>query len=162
MRQTDKVGGFAELNLSYRLGQSPLNLLRARDIGTALPGEEMRFTMSLLSPLKQTKRAHVGLYSVGLEAYWEQFPGLRERLLSYGGFIEAKLAAWGEVHNFGLVDTETRAREAGEWFQSRNVDLLLCHAATYATSSVVLPVHQLCPAPAVFLNLQPTARLNYD
>lgn len=118
--------------------------------------------MTLPNLLKPPKRARVGLYSVGLEAYWEQFPGLRERLLGYGGFIENKLAAWGEVHNFGLVDTETRAREAGEWFGSRNVDLILCHAATYATSSVVLPVHQLCPAPAVFLNLQPTARINYD
>jgi L-arabinose isomerase len=38
---------------------------------------------------------------------------------------------------------------------------VFCHSATYTTSSCVLPVHQLCGAPAVFLNLQPTARINY-
>jgi L-arabinose isomerase len=41
------------------------------------------------------------------------------------------------------------------------VDLVFCRAATYSTSSTVLPVHQVCTAPVVFLNLQPTARLNY-
>ena len=29
------------------------------------------------------KELKVGLFSVGLEAYWPQFPGLRERLLGY-------------------------------------------------------------------------------
>ncbi len=118
--------------------------------------------MSLLTPIKSTKKPRIGLYSVGLRAYWDQFPGLKNRLIDYGRFIEKRLAAWGEVHNFGLVDTEGTGREAGEWLQSKNVDLFFCHAATYATSSMVLPVHLACTAPAVFLNLQPTARINYE
>jgi L-arabinose isomerase len=118
--------------------------------------------MSLLSPIKPTPKPRIGLYTIGLRAYWDQFPGLRERLVDYGQFIEQRLAAWGEVHNFGLVDTETSGRQAGEWLQSRNVDLVFCHAATYSTSSTVLPVHQACTAPVVFLNLQPTARINYE
>jgi L-arabinose isomerase len=118
--------------------------------------------MSLLTPIKPAKKPRIGLYSVGLRAYWEQFPGLRERLLAYGRFIEQRLAAWGEVANFGLVDTESTGRQAGEWLQARNVDLVFCHAATYSTSSTVLPVHQICTAPVVFLNLQPTARINYE
>ena len=117
--------------------------------------------MSLLTPIKPAKRPRIGLYSIGLRAYWEQFPGLRERLIAYGQFIEQRLAAWGEVVNFGLVDTEGTGRQAGEWLQAQHVDIVFCHAATYSTSSTVLPVHQICSAPVVFLNLQPTARIDY-
>ena len=103
----------------------------------------------------------IGLYSAGLHAYWDQFRGLRERLLGYNAFIAGRLAAWGEVFNFGLVDTETAGREAGEYFNAHNVDIIFAHSATYFTSSCVLPVHQACGAPAVWLNLQPAPRMNY-
>ncbi|MCY9693638.1 hypothetical protein [Paenibacillus alginolyticus] len=66
------------------------------------------------------------------------------------------------MYYYGLVDTENEGRKAGEWLNERHVDLVFCHAATYSTSSTVLPVHQICKAPAVFLKLQPTLRLNYD
>ncbi|EXX85741.1 arabinose isomerase [Paenibacillus darwinianus] len=112
--------------------------------------------------IKPCKKARIGLYSVGLRAYWEQFPGLRERLLEYGRFIEKRVSAWAEVVNYGLVDTEAEGRKAGEWLNERNVDLVLCHAATYCTSSAVLPVHQINKAPVVFLNLQPTDRIDYE
>ncbi|MEQ4484512.1 L-fucose/L-arabinose isomerase family protein [Cohnella silvisoli] len=117
--------------------------------------------MTYLSPIKPVKRPRIGLYSVGLRAYWDQFPGLRERLIDYGRFIEKKLSGWGDVFNYGLVDTEGEGRKAGEWLNERNVDLIFSHAATYSTSSTVLPVHQICKAPVVFLNLQPTERINY-
>ncbi|MCP8967770.1 L-fucose/L-arabinose isomerase family protein [Ectobacillus ponti] len=115
-----------------------------------------------MQPLKQSKRPRIGLYSIGLKAYWDQFPGLRERLTEYSRFIAKKMEAWGEVFHYGLVDTEQEGRKAGEWMNERNVDLIFCHAATYSTSSTVLPVHQICKAPAVFLNLQPTERINYE
>lgn len=118
--------------------------------------------MSAIKQLKPVKKARLGLYSVGLKAYWSQFEGLRERLVRYGKFIEAQLSEYGEVYNFGLVDDEVSARKAGEWFNAGNVDILFCHSATYATSSSVLPVHQLCRAPVVILNLQPTPRMNYE
>jgi L-arabinose isomerase len=115
--------------------------------------------MSILTPIKPARKPRIGLYSIGLRAYWDQFPGLRERLVGYGQFIERRLSEW--VHNFGLVDTEGEGRRAGEWLQAQGVDLVFCHVATYSTSSTVLPVHQICGAPVVFLNLQPTARINY-
>lgn len=111
--------------------------------------------------IKETKLARVGLYSAGLKAYWTQFGGLEQRLKGYNGFIAEKVGQWGEVFNFGLVDDETRAREAGEYFNAHNVDIILAHSATYFTSSCVLPVHQICKAPTVMLNLQPTPRMNY-
>jgi len=118
--------------------------------------------INVLDPIKAPQQARIGLYSAGLHAYWDQFPGLRDRLIDYGRFIEQRLSAWGDVHNFGLVDTEGSGRRAGEWFRSQNVDLVFCHSATYCTASTVLPVHQLCDAPAVVLNLQPAIRLAYD
>jgi len=118
--------------------------------------------MSLLQPVKPVKPARIGLYSVGLQAYWAQFPGLRERLIGYGDFLARQIQDYGEVFNFGLVDTPASGLAAGEWFNSRNVDLIFCHSATYVTSDCVLPVHQVCKAPVVVLNLQPAPRINYD
>jgi L-arabinose isomerase len=117
--------------------------------------------MFALSPLKPAYKPVIGLYSIGLKAYWEQFPGLRRRLEDYGRFIAARMGEWAEVRNFGLVDTEDAAKDAGEWLNAQNTDLVFCHCATYATSSCVLPIHQRCKSPVVVLNLQPTARINY-
>jgi L-arabinose isomerase len=118
--------------------------------------------MAMLSPIKAAKKARIGLYSIGLNAYWNQFEGLRERLVQYGESIENRISEFAEVFNFGLADTEARGREAGEWFNEKNVDIVFCHAATYATSSIVLPVHQICKKPVIILNLQPTDRINYE
>jgi len=117
--------------------------------------------MEPLSPIKPNRKPVIGLYSIGLKAYWAQFPGLEQRLRDYGIFIAGKMGRMADVRNFGLVDTEYAARDAGEWFNTQNVDLIFCHCATYATSACVLPVHQVCKAPVVVLNLQPAARINY-
>ena len=67
-----------------------------------------------------------------------------------------------EVYFYGMVDCEQEGQKAGEYFNEKNVDLIFAHSATYVTSASVLPVHQICKAPAVVLNLQPTARINYE
>ncbi|MED1949937.1 L-fucose/L-arabinose isomerase family protein [Brevibacillus centrosporus] len=118
--------------------------------------------MTILQPIKPIKKARIGLYTIGLAAYWKQFPGLRERLLEYGRFMQTKMSEYGEIFFYGLVDTEAEGRAAGEWFNEKNVDLIFCHSGTYCTSSAVLPVHQICKAPVVVLNLQPAARINYE
>lgn len=118
--------------------------------------------MEKLNRITNPKKARIGLYSAGLHTYWEQFAGLRECLLEYNRFLEKRLSEFGEVVNFGLVDTEEGAREAGEFLNALNVDIVFSHAATYYTSSCVLPVHQICKAPCVILNLQPTAEMNYN
>lgn len=107
------------------------------------------------------KHVRIGLYSAGLHTYWGQFSGLKERLEYYNSFIAGKLAQFGEVYNFGLMDSEDAGTKAGEYFNEHNVDVIFAHSATYFTSSYVLPIHQICKAPAVWLNLQPTARMNY-
>ena len=117
--------------------------------------------MALFERIKPPLKARVGLYSIGHAHYWEQFPGLRDRLLEYGKFIERRLNQWAEVFNFGMVDGEEKGRAAAEWFNQNNVDILLCHAATYAMSASHIAIPQICKRPVVVLNLQPAARMNY-
>src|SRR5690349_10368455 len=109
-------------------------------------------------PLKQ---ANIGIFGIGLAAYWPQFAGLKERLEGYQSGIEARLGQWGKVVSAGLVDTAQGAREAGELFARENVDLIICYVATYATSSQVLPAVQQTKVPVLVLNLQPAAALDY-
>jgi L-arabinose isomerase len=108
-------------------------------------------------------RARVGIFGIGLEAYWPQFEGLRARIEGYQRRVEQRVGELGaEVIGAGLVDTAQKAREAGDRFAAAQVDVVLCHAVTYATSSQVLPALQAARVPAVLLALQPTATLDYE
>ena len=107
--------------------------------------------------------ARIGVFGIGLAAYWPQFPGLKERLEGYRRLLEDRTRGFGcEVVSAGLVDTPEIARTAGQLFQRADVDLILCYVATYATSSQVLPVVQKARVPVLVLNLQPTAALDYE
>src|SRR3954466_16138062 len=107
-------------------------------------------------------RARVGVFGIGLAAYWPQFEGLRERIEGYQRRVQERVRELGgEVVSACLVDTEQGARVAGDLFASSQVDVVFCHAVTYATSSTVLPVIQAAKVPAVLLGLQPTATLDY-
>jgi len=108
-------------------------------------------------------RPRVGVFGIGLAAYWPQFDGLLERLEGYQQGVEAQLEAMGaEVVSAGLVDTAQAARQAGAMLAEACVDLVMLYTATYATSSQVLPVVQTVNAPLVILNLQPTRTLDYE
>jgi L-arabinose isomerase len=112
---------------------------------------------------RQGAPPRIGIFGVGLAAYWPQFEGLRERLEGYQLGIAARLDAMGaEVVSAGLVDTPQAARRAGETLAGARMDLVLVYAATYATSSQVLPVVQAVDAPVIVLNLQPTRTLAYE
>src|SRR5215213_7749310 len=105
----------------------------------------------------------IGMLGIGLEAYWGQFSGLRERVEGYQRRVEERVGELGaEVVSAGLVDTAQKAREAGDRFAAAQVDVVLCHAVTYATSSQLLPAFQGAGVPVVLLGLQPTATLDYE
>ena len=119
-------------------------------------------TRPAVPPARPAPRARVGVFGIGLDAYWPQFAGLEERIQGYQRRVEEKVAGLGgDVVSAGLVDTAQKAREAGDRFAAAQVDLVLCHAVTYATSSTVLPVAQAAGVPVVLLGLQPTASLDY-
>ena len=104
----------------------------------------------------------IGIFGIGLAAYWPQFEGLRERVEGYQRRVEERVAELGgEVVSAGLVDSEQAGREAGDRFAAAQVDLVICHAVTYATSSTVLPVAQAAKVPVLLLGLQPTTSLDY-
>jgi L-arabinose isomerase len=113
--------------------------------------------------VKQGPAPRVGIFGIGLAAYWPQFEGLRERLEGYQQGIQARLETMGaEVVSAGLVDTAPAARRAGANLAAAGVDLVMLYTATYATSSQVLPTLQAVGAPVVILNLQPTRTLDYE
>lgn len=62
------------------------------------------------------KKPRIGIYTMGLKAYWNQFPGLRERLLHYGQFIAEKIAEMdAEVFFTGLQTAKRQGKAAGNF-----------------------------------------------
>lgn len=105
----------------------------------------------------------VGLFSIGLEAYWPQFEGLKPRLEGYLGQVADKLGRPRvEICNLGLVDSPEKAMEAGHAMRRNDVDIIFLHVTTYALSSTVLPVVQRAKVPVIILNLQPVAAMDYQ
>lgn len=108
-------------------------------------------------------QAKIGIFGIGLAAYWPQFEGLKENLEGYQREVEKRIAAMGsQVISAGLVDTAPAAQDAGDLFARENVDLIVCYVGTYATSSQVLPAVQRRKAPVLILNLQPQPALDYS
>jgi L-arabinose isomerase len=104
----------------------------------------------------------IGLFSIGLAAYWPQFEGLEERLRGYCEFVGGRLSELGaEVVDAGMVDDQPKALAAGDLFASRDVDLVVCFVTTYSTSSQVIPAVQRLNRPVLVLNLQPAAQIDY-
>ena len=104
----------------------------------------------------------IGVFGIGLDTYWPQFAGLRDRLEGYLKEVEKKLSAISSgVINAGLVDNTDKAFEAGLKFRREDVDVLFLYVTTYALSSTVLPVVQRCRVPVIILNLAPGAAIDY-
>jgi L-arabinose isomerase len=110
----------------------------------------------------QIPSLRIGLFGIGLDAYWPQFAGLKEQLEGYLRRAAEKLALPGvEVVNLGLVDTPEKALAAGHQFRQADVDLIFLHVTTYALSSTVLPVVRRAKVPVIILNLSPEPAIDY-
>jgi L-arabinose isomerase len=109
------------------------------------------------------RKCRIGLFGIGLEAYWPQFKGLKQRLQGHVQTVAKRLERPGvEIVNLGLIDSPSKAMEAGHRFRREDVDLIFLQATTYALSSTVLPVVQRAKVPVIVLNLQPAAALDYE
>jgi len=105
----------------------------------------------------------VGLFGIGLDTYWPQFPGLQERLVGYTAIVAQKLASSRvEVVNLGLIDTPEKSLSAGHEFRKADVDLIFLYVTTYALSSTVLPAVRRAKVPVIILNLAPAVAIDYD
>jgi len=104
----------------------------------------------------------VGLFGIGLDTYWPQFKGLKQRLERHVRVVEKKLARPGiEVVNLGLIDNPVKALAAGHQFRAADVDVIFLHVTTYALSSTILPVVQRAKVPVIILNLAPAPAIDY-
>jgi len=110
-------------------------------------------------------RTKIGLFGIGLDAYWPQFAGLKQRLEGYLARVHKALAAAGrgevDIVDLGLIDTPEKAMQAGHDFRTADVDLIFLHVTTYALSSTVLPVVQRAKVPVIILNLSPEPAIDY-
>lgn len=112
--------------------------------------------------MKVVHTLKVGLFGIGLEAYWEQFEGLKEKLESYIEIVSNKIKSYDvEVVNIGLIDNAEKAMEAGHYLRRADVDIIFLYVTTYALSSTVLPVVQRAKVPVIILNLSPAAAIDY-
>lgn len=111
----------------------------------------------------KVKKPRIGLYGIGLDTYWPQFKGLRERLVGYQKQIGKRIQGFGvDLVDAGLVDSVEKAGAAASLFRSKEVDFIFLYVSTYALSSTVLPVVQHVGVPVVVLNLQPVPQLDYE
>lgn len=106
----------------------------------------------------------VGIFGVGLDTYWGQFPGLKERLEGYHRRIARIIESAGavDVIDAGLVDNIDRAQVIGSLFRRQQVDIVFLYISTYALSSTVVPVVQAAGVPVIVLNIQPVAAIDYS
>ncbi|MCD4753996.1 MAG: L-fucose/L-arabinose isomerase family protein [Anaerolineaceae bacterium] len=109
------------------------------------------------------KSVKIGLFGIGLDTYWPQFKGLKERLIGYQGLIQGRIEGRGiSVIDAGLVDSLEKAYAAADLFKEENVSLVFLFISTYALSSTVLPVVQEVKVPVVVLNMQPVSSIDYE
>ncbi len=105
----------------------------------------------------------VGLCGIGLDAYWSQFAGLKNKLEGYVEQVAGRIRRPGvEVVNLGLVDNPERSRLAGHECRREDIDVLFLYVTTYALSNTVLPLVQRAGVPVIVLNLQPEAAIDYQ
>jgi len=112
--------------------------------------------------MKEKYGLKIGLFGIGLDAYWPQFAGLKERLEGYLDEVNTKLKGFDkDIINLGLIDNPAIALDAGHDFRKADVDLIFLYVTTYALSSTVLPVVQRAKVPVIILNLSPEKAIDY-
>ncbi len=107
----------------------------------------------------------IGLYGIGLDVYWSQFGGLKERLTRYQQEIADHIGDMLidiEVVNVGIVDTHQQACKTGIELKKENVEAVFLFVSTYALSSTVLPVVQELKVPVIVLSIQPEKAIDYN
>ena len=112
--------------------------------------------------MESTPLLRIGIVGIGLNTYWPQFSGLKERLEGYTARVASKLQRDGlEIVNLGLIDSPERALKAGHELRQADIDLFFIYACTYALSSTVLPMVRRAKVPVILLNLSPESAIDY-
>ncbi|MGQ9544079.1 MAG: L-arabinose isomerase family protein [Candidatus Bathyarchaeia archaeon] len=113
---------------------------------------------------KFCRSGRIGLFGVGHNAYWPQFPRLKDKIIQHYFYFINRLnekARATIVQSVDLSDTSHKAIEIGDYLARQQVDLLFCYSATYFPSANALPVIQRAKAPVVLICLQPSIAMDY-
>lgn len=104
----------------------------------------------------------IGIFGVGYEKYWEQFPGLYEELMQKQEKFIRKLPVDGnELIDFGMIDSPMKAYEAVRKIEAASLDLIFCDMLTYATSGTFGIIIKTLNIPIVLVALQPLKAMDY-
>ena len=112
---------------------------------------------------KVPRTAKIGVFGVGHAVYWDQFPGLYEKLLEYHEDFKKIVAENGvEIIDYGMMDSNAKSYDALAKIKGDGVDVLFCNMLTYATSSVFAPIMRDAGCPVVLTALQPLNHMDYS
>lgn len=104
-----------------------------------------------------------GFMAIGLQSYWGQFEGMREKCIHQHEVMGEKFDLQAvDLEDAGIVDSEELARKTGERFREKKVDIVFCHMLTYAASVYIAPVMRKLDVPMILLNVQWDKSLDYD
>jgi len=112
---------------------------------------------------KKSSSVRIGVFGVGYDKYWEQFPGLYEELMQKQEKFIGKIPSHGTmVVDFGMIDSPLKAYEVVQKLESANLDLIFCDMLTYATSGTFGIIVKTINIPIVLVALQPLKALDYS
>ena len=112
---------------------------------------------------RKTSLIRIGVFGVGFDVYWGQFPGLYDELMKKQEKFIQKIPRQNiEVVDFGMIDSPLRAYEAVKQIESANLDLIFCDMLTYATSGTFGIIIKTINIPIVLVALQPLKALDYS
>jgi len=116
----------------------------------------------MIVPRRKPLTAEIAVFSVGLNTYWNQFPGLLDEMKRKTGVLLKKLEK-NQVHvtDFGMIDNAVTAYEKLPAIKAADPDVLLVDMVTYATSVTFAPILREMNCPVVLLVLQPLQAMDY-
>lgn len=110
----------------------------------------------------KTTGARIGVFGVGYEKYWEQFPGLLEELMQKQQKLIDKISrSKMNVVDFGIIDSPRKAYETVSLIAGANLDMVFCDMLTYATSGTFGIIIKTLNIPIVMVALQPMKAMDY-
>ena len=115
-----------------------------------------------LNLLRKASKPRIGVFGVGYEKYWEQFPGLSGELVQKQNKLIEKVRNFNcEVVDFGIIDSPSKAYEKNGEIIAANTDLVFCDMLTYATSGTFGIIIKNLQVPLVMVALQPMKAMDY-
>jgi L-arabinose isomerase len=116
-----------------------------------------------ISQKEKSTSLRIGVFGVGYERYWDQFPGLLDELLEKHRTIIEKIPDHdATIIDFGMVDNSIKAYEVVKLIEAANPDLIFCNMLTYSTSGTFAIIIKSLDIPIVLISLQPLKALDYS